>query len=77
MKLSGEQRRTAFLLISPAVIVLLAINLFPIVYALYISFHHWTLARPQPPRFVGMVQLSRKRSTTTASSMRSGCRSPS
>ena len=53
MKFSGEQRRTAFLLISPAVIVLLAINLFPIVYAVYISFHHWTLARPQPPRLAG------------------------
>jgi multiple sugar transport system permease protein len=53
MKFLGEQRRTAFLLISPAVIVLLAINLFPIVYAVYISFHHWTLARPQPPRFAG------------------------
>jgi multiple sugar transport system permease protein len=53
MKFSGEQRRTAFLLISPAVIVLLAINLFPIIYAVYISFHHWTLARPQPPRFAG------------------------
>ena len=53
MKFSGEQRRTAFLLISPAVSVLLAINLFPIVYAVYISFHHWTLARPQPPRFAG------------------------
>jgi multiple sugar transport system permease protein len=53
MKFSGEQRRTALLLISPAVIVLLAINLFPIVYAVYISFHHWTLARPQPPRFAG------------------------
>jgi multiple sugar transport system permease protein len=53
MKFSGEQRRTALLLISPAVIVLLAINLFPIAYAVYISFHHWTLARPQPPRFAG------------------------
>ncbi|MGH6918639.1 MAG: carbohydrate ABC transporter permease [Geminicoccaceae bacterium] len=53
MKFSGEQRRTALLLISPAVIVLLAINLFPFVYAVYISFHHWTLARPQPPRFAG------------------------
>jgi multiple sugar transport system permease protein len=54
MRLSAEQRRTALLLISPAVIVLLAINLFPIVYAVYISFHHWTLARPQPPRFAGL-----------------------
>jgi multiple sugar transport system permease protein len=53
MKLSAEQRRSAFVLISPAVILLLAINLFPIVYAVYISFHHWTLARPQPPRFAG------------------------
>jgi multiple sugar transport system permease protein len=34
--------------------VLLVLNLFPIVYALYISVHYWTLARPQPPRFAGL-----------------------
>ena len=54
MKLAVERRRATWLLIAPAFAVLLALNLFPIVYALYISFHYWMLARPQPPRFAGL-----------------------
>ncbi len=54
MKLAVQRRRAAWVLIAPAVAVLLALNLFPIVYALYISVHYWTLARPQPPRFAGL-----------------------
>src|SRR5882724_4556213 len=54
MKLAVQRRRAAWVLITPAVAVLLALNLFPIVYALYISVHYWTLARPQPPRFAGL-----------------------
>jgi multiple sugar transport system permease protein len=54
MKLAVQRRRAAWVLITPAVAVLLALNLFPIVYALYISVHHWTLARPQPPRLAGL-----------------------
>jgi multiple sugar transport system permease protein len=54
MRLGADKRRTALLLIAPAVVVLLAINLFPFLYAVYISFHHWSLARPQPPRFGGL-----------------------
>ena len=35
MKLAVQRRRAAWVLITPAVAVLLALNLFPIVYALY------------------------------------------
>jgi multiple sugar transport system permease protein len=54
MKLAVQRRRAAWVLIAPAVAVLLVLNLFPIVYALYISVNYWTLARPQPPRFAGL-----------------------
>jgi multiple sugar transport system permease protein len=43
------------MLIAPALAMLLLLNLFPIVYALYISAHYWMLARPQPPRFAGLL----------------------
>jgi multiple sugar transport system permease protein len=47
-------RRTAFLMIAPAMLVLLAVNVYPFVYALYISAHTFTLGRPRPPRFIGL-----------------------
>ena len=53
MRIEREKRRSAFLLIAPAVIVLMAINLFPFFYALYMSFHTWSLGKPAPPRYVG------------------------
>jgi multiple sugar transport system permease protein len=42
------------LLIAPAVLVLLTINLYPFLYALYISAHTYTLGRPAPPRYIGL-----------------------
>jgi multiple sugar transport system permease protein len=54
MRLEVQTRRAAWVLIAPAFAVLLLLNLFPIVYALYISVHYWTLARPRPPRFAGL-----------------------
>jgi multiple sugar transport system permease protein len=54
MKLAVERRRATWVLIAPALAILLTLNLFPIVYALYISVHYWMLARPQPPRFAGL-----------------------
>jgi multiple sugar transport system permease protein len=45
---------TAMLLIAPAVLVLLTINLYPFLYALYISAHTYTLGRPAPPRYIGL-----------------------
>jgi multiple sugar transport system permease protein len=47
-------RYTALLLIGPAMAVLLAINVYPFLYALYISVHTFTLGRPTPPRFIGL-----------------------
>jgi multiple sugar transport system permease protein len=47
-------RYTALLLIGPAMAVLLAINVYPFLYALYISVHTFTLGRPTPPRYIGL-----------------------
>lgn len=46
--------RTAFLLIAPTMLVLLVVNIYPFLYALYISAHTFTLGRPTPPRFIGL-----------------------
>jgi multiple sugar transport system permease protein len=53
MSRKSEARRAAAILISPALLVLLALNIFPIIYAVYISAHHWSLSSPNPPRFAG------------------------
>jgi multiple sugar transport system permease protein len=47
-------RRTVFLLVAPAMLVLLVVNVYPFLYALYISAHTFTLGRPKPPRFIGL-----------------------
>ena len=51
-------RRTAFLLIAPAMLVLLIVNVYPFLYALYISAHTFTLGRPTPPRYIGSFNYS-------------------
>ncbi|SEF15276.1 carbohydrate ABC transporter membrane protein 1, CUT1 family [Rhizobiales bacterium GAS191] len=51
-------RRTAFLLIAPTMLVLLVVNIYPFLYALYISAHTFTLGRPTPPRFIGLSNYS-------------------
>jgi multiple sugar transport system permease protein len=48
------KRFTALLLIGPAMAVLLAINVYPFLFALYISVHNFTLGRPTPPRYLGL-----------------------
>ena len=47
-------RLTAFLLIAPSMVMLLAVNVYPFLYALYISARTFTLGRPTPPRFIGL-----------------------
>jgi multiple sugar transport system permease protein len=47
-------RRTVLLLITPAILVLLTVNLYPFLYAVYISAHTFTLGRTAPPRFIGL-----------------------
>lgn len=48
-----EDRRAAAILVSPAILVLVALNIFPVLYAVYISAHHWSLSSVGPPRFAG------------------------
>jgi multiple sugar transport system permease protein len=50
----NSDRRTVAVLIAPSLLVLLAVNIYPILYALYISAHTFTLGRPTPPRFIGL-----------------------
>lgn len=49
----GRQDRVKHLFIWPAFIVVLAVSLFPLIYALTISFQTVRIVPPTPPRFVG------------------------
>jgi multiple sugar transport system permease protein len=54
MSQNREARRAATVLVSPAVLLLLALNIFPIGFAVFISLRHWSLSSPNPPRFAGL-----------------------
>ena len=54
MATDKDTTRAAFVLVSPAIVLLLVLNIFPIIYAAFISSHHWTLASPRPARFAGV-----------------------
>jgi multiple sugar transport system permease protein len=54
MSRKSESRRAAAILVSPAVLLLLALNIFPIGFAVFISLRHWSLSSPNPPRFAGL-----------------------
>ena len=47
------ERRLGFMLIAPAVIVMLAVAAYPIVYAVYLSLQRYNLAAPQNKGFIG------------------------
>jgi multiple sugar transport system permease protein len=49
-----SQRRLAFLLISPAVILMLAVTAYPIGYAVWLSLQRYNLATPDDVAFVGL-----------------------
>jgi len=49
------ERRLGFMLIAPAVIVMLAVAAYPIVYAVYLSLRRYNLALPQDQKFVGLA----------------------
>ncbi|MCP4305581.1 MAG: sugar ABC transporter permease [bacterium] len=53
MSQNRESRRAAIILVSPAVLLLLALNIFPIAFAVFISLRHWSLSSPNPPRYAG------------------------
>jgi len=49
------ERRLGFMLIAPAVIVMLAVTAYPIVYAIYLSLERYNLAQPQDTKFIGFA----------------------
>ena len=50
-----SQRRLAYLLIAPAVILMLAVTAYPIGYAFWLSLHRYNLASPADTAFIGFA----------------------
>jgi multiple sugar transport system permease protein len=48
------QRRLAYWLIAPAVVLMLAVTAYPILYAFWLSLHRYNLASPNDTAFVGL-----------------------
>ena len=49
------ERRLGFMLIAPAVIVMLAVAAYPIIYAVILSLQRYNLALPQNRAFIGFA----------------------
>ena len=49
------ERRLGFMLIAPAVIVMIAVTAYPDVYAIYLSLERYNLALPQAKKFIGFA----------------------
>ena len=49
-----SQRRLAYWLIAPAVVLMLAVTGYPIIYAVWLSLHRYNLASPADTAFVGL-----------------------
>jgi multiple sugar transport system permease protein len=49
------ERRLGFLLIAPAVIVMIAVTAYPVVYAVFLSLERYNLALPQDTKFIGFA----------------------
>jgi multiple sugar transport system permease protein len=48
-------RRFLFAIVSPTIVVLGAIGIFPLIYSLYISLHNYRLSNPTQIPFIGLV----------------------
>ena len=48
------ERRLGFMLIAPAVIVMIAVTAYPVVYAIYLSLERYNLELPNAIKFVGL-----------------------
>ena len=51
----SSQRRLAYLLIAPAVVLMLAVTAYPIGYAIWLSLQRYNLASPSDNKFVGLA----------------------
>ena len=52
-----SERRLAFWLVSPAVVLMFAVTAYPIVYAVWLSLQRYNLAAPDDIEFIGLRQL--------------------
>ena len=52
------ERRLGFLLIAPAVIVMLAVTAYPVGYAIFLSLERYNLALPQETKFIGFANYA-------------------
>ena len=52
------QRKLAFLLIAPAVVLMLAVTAYPIIYAVWLSLHRYNLASPNDTKFIGFANYA-------------------
>ena len=50
-----SQRRLAYWLIAPAVVLMLAVTGYPVVYAFWLSLHRYNLASPADTAFIGLA----------------------
>jgi multiple sugar transport system permease protein len=55
---ANPDRRLAYLLIAPAVLVMLAVAAYPVGYAVWLSLHRDNLAAPAETRFVGLANYA-------------------
>ena len=53
-----SQRRLAYWLIAPAVVLMLAVTGYPIVYAVWLSLHRYNLASPADTAFIGLANYT-------------------
>ncbi|HEY9015379.1 MAG TPA: hypothetical protein VIM84_09980, partial [Gemmatimonadales bacterium] len=55
-----ESRRTPWLMVLPALLLILAINIVPLVYSTVLAFFQWNLIQAAtPPRFIGIDNFIR------------------
>jgi multiple sugar transport system permease protein len=54
---AGRRRRDGWLLALPAIVLIVALSLYPLIYSLWLAFHQWDLQTPAHP-FIGLDNFS-------------------
>ncbi len=49
LTLAGRQRRDGWLLVLPALVLIVALSVYPLIYSLWLAFHQWDLQTPGHP----------------------------
>lgn len=57
LSLAARRRREGWLLVAPAIVLILALSIYPLIYSLWLAFHQWDLQTPAHP-FVGLENFS-------------------